>query len=153
MNKIVRILLAVVVAALLAGCSNSRNQFTITGGGMDSVHIGDPITAVANLNINNPSYKVKVSDISGRIKSGEQTLLNVQAEDFEIPARSSSTVFVPLEASLEPGVGVFGIMKIVSGGDYENLTADITFTATGLFGIKKTQTLENIPLKDLMKLL
>ena len=44
-------------------------------------------------------------------------------------------------------------MKIVSGGDYENLTADITFTATGLFGIKKTQTLENIPLKDLMKLL
>ncbi len=96
---------------------------------------------------------MKVSDISGKIKNGEKALLNVQAEDFEIPARSSSTVFVPIEASLEPGVGVFGIMKIVSGGDYENLTADITFTATGLFGIKKTQTLENIPLKDLMKLL
>ena len=152
-NKIVDILLALLAAVLLAGCSSSRNQFTITGGGMDSVRIGDPITAVANLNINNPSYKVKVSDISGKIKSGEKALLNVQADDCEIPARSSSTVFVPLEASLEPGVGFFSIMKIVSGGDYENLTADITFTATGLFGIKKTQTLENIPLKDLMKLL
>ncbi len=138
---------------MLSGCANSGNKFAVTGGGVESLHMGSTITAVANLNFTNPSHKVKVSDISGVVKNGETALLGLSAEDFEIPARSASTVAVPVEASLEPGVGLFSIMRIVSNGDYENLTADLTFTATGFLGIKKTQTIKDIPVKDLMKLL
>ena len=152
MKKIVSILLAAVVAVMVNGCA-SENKFTITGGGVESVHLGPTITATANLTFSNPSYKVKVSDVSGVVKNGEDALLNLTAEDFTIPARSTTTVPVPVEGSLAPGVGLLKIMSLVSGSNFEGLTADLTFTATGLLGIKKTQTIEGIPLKELMDLL
>ena len=153
MKKFVRILFAAVVAALLTGCSGGGSKFTITGGGVQSVHVGNPITAVAELTINNPSYKVQVSDISGVVKRGEDALLNLKAEDFTIPARTESTVFVPVEASLAPGVGLLRIMSLVGGGNFEGLTVDLTFTGTGFLGMKKTRTLTDIPIKDIIGLL
>ena len=154
MNKIVRILFAALTAALLlGGCASQGSKFTITGGGVESVHLGQPITAVANLTFNNPSQKVKVSAVSGKVKSGETALLGLTAEDFEIPARSETTVAIPVEANLEPGVGIRTIMKLVASGDFEDLTADITFTASGFLGIRKTQTIEDIPVKDLLRML
>ena len=153
MKKFVGILFAIVLATLLTGCSNSGSKFTITGGGVQSVRIGPPITAVANLTFSNPSYKVEVSDVSGVIKSGESPLLNVSAEDFTIPARATTTVSVPVEANLAPGVGLFRIMSLVGGNNFEGLTADLTFTASGFLGLKKTQTIENVPVKDIIGLL
>ena len=153
MKKFVRILFAVVLAALLTGCSGIGSKFTVTGGGVQSVHIGSPITAVAELTFNNPSHKVDVSNVSGVVKNGAEALLNVKAEDFTIPARTESTVFVPVEASLAPGVGLLRIMSIAGGGNFDGLTVDLTFTATGLFGLKRTRTLTDIPIKDIIGLL
>ena len=153
MKKIVGILFAAVLAALLTGCSNTGSKFTVTGGGVESVHLGSPITAVANLTFSNPSYKVEVSNVSGVVRSGESPLLNVSADDFTIPARSETTVGIPVQASLAPCVGLLRIMSIMRGGDMDDLVVDLTFTASGFLGIKKTKTLENIPVKDIVGLL
>ncbi|MBP5173092.1 MAG: hypothetical protein J6037_05235 [Bacteroidales bacterium] len=153
MKKFVGILSAVLCAVLLAGCTNTGGKFTITGGGVESIHLGSPITCTANLTFSNPSYKVEVSNVSGVVKSGEDELLNLTAEDFTIPARSTTTVPVPVEASLAPGVGLFRIMSLVGGNNFDNLTADLTFTASGFLGLKKTKTIENIPVKDIIGLL
>ena len=153
MKKIVRILFAAVLAALLTGCSNAGSKFTITGGGVESVHFGPPITAVANLTFSNPSYKVEVSNVSGVVRSGESPLLNVSAEDFTIPARSETTVAVPVQASLAPGVGLLRILSLANGNNFDGLVVDLTFTASGFLGIKKTRTLEDIPVKDIIGLL
>ena len=146
-------MLAFVLAAVLNGCADGGRQFTITGGGVESVHLGPTITATANLTFSNPSHKVKVTDISGKVKSNGTAILSLSAEDFTIPARSTATVPVPVEASMEPGVGILSIMKIVGGNNFEGLTADLTFTASGFLGIRKTQTLEDIPLKSIIGLL
>ena len=153
MKKIVRIVFAAVVALMLSGCAGRGNQFTITGGGVESVHLGPTITAVANLNFSNPSHKVQVSDISGKVKKGDSAILTLTAEDFTIPARSQTTIAVPVEASLEPGVGMLSLLKLASGNNFDGLTADLTFTASGFLGIKKTKTIENVPVKDIIGLL
>ncbi|MBO4465739.1 MAG: lipoprotein [Bacteroidales bacterium] len=153
MKKIVGILFAAVLAALLTGCTNTGSKFTVTGGGVESVHLGSPITAVANLTFSNPSYKVEVSNVSGVVKSGKSPLLNVSAEDFTIPARSETTVRIPVQASMAPGVGLLKIMSIAGSNNFDDLVVDLTFTASGLLGIKRTRTLENIPVKDIVGLL
>ena len=94
-----------------------------------------------------------MSDISGKLKSSGTPLLDLKAEDFTIPAKSDSRISIPIEASLEPGVGLITIMRTLGGGNFEGMTVDLTFTATGFLGIKKTQTLNDIPVKDIIGLL
>ena len=153
-KKFVRIVIAALAAVLLAGCSGSRQQLTLTGGGLESFRIGSPISAVLRLEVNNTSYKINVSDITGKVLNDGEPLLDLKAEDFSIPARSESTVLVPVEASLEPGVGLLSLGRLLSARDLdESITVSVTFTATGFLGFKKTQTIENVPLSTLAGLL
>ena len=154
MKKFVTIVFAALVAVLLTGCSGSGKQLTLTGGGLESLKIGSPITAVLRLEVNNTSYKVDVSDITGKVLNDGEPLLDLKAQDFSIKARSESTVFVPVEAALEPGVGLLSLGRLLSARDLdESITVSVTFTATGFLGLKKTQTIENVPLSTLAGLL
>lgn|GEM_PF-2326583 len=154
MKKIVNTILVALAALLLTACAGSNNQLKLTGGGLESLKIGSPITAVLRLEVSNPSYKVNVSDITGKVLNDGEPLLDLKAEDFTIPARKDSQVFVPVEASLEPGVGIFSLGRLLSAQDLdESITVSVTFTASGFLGIKKTQTIENVPLSTIANLL
>ena len=153
MKKIVRILFAALIAAALTGCTDAYKQFQITGGSLESPTLGPPMGAVLSVDVNNPTYKVVVTDVSGKVKKGERHMLDLTAEDFTVPARSASTVKIPVTATMAPGVGLLSIGRVLASGDYDDIVVDLTFTASGFLGFKKTQTIENIPVKDLISLL
>jgi len=152
-KKFVQILLLAVVALALTSCADSRRQFNIVDGGVASLSVGSPIKAVLKLTFDNPSHKYEVMDITGKVKHSGSAILDLQAEDFTIPARDTTEVLVPVEARLEPGTGILTVMRMISARDLSNVTVSLTFTVKGFLGFRKTETIEDIPVENIIGLI
>lgn len=144
----------IVVAALLAvGCSRKNGSFEIVGGGLEAVRIAIPVKAEIWFEVVNNTGQVSLSDISGKVKKAGAPLLAFTAEDFTIPGRIRSKLIVSGEAAPEPGVGLLSLARLFSSQDFSGFTVSVTFTARGFLGIKKTQTIEDIPLQNIVGLI
>jgi len=142
---------AVIALASLSSCGDphdiklqSYNLASLTLNGLRGVD------AVLALEIENPSVRIKVSDIGGELRKGDKVIARFNAEPFTLKARSTNTYSLPCTMTLDENVSLMDILSLVSKGVSDDLKVDIS--ATGKHGpVRKTVERKDVPIKSFVK--
>lgn len=107
------------------------------------------VDAVLSLEINNPSVKMKVSNICGAVRRDSVTLASFAAEDFTLKPNCTEVYPLNCTMTLDKGVGLLDILNAVKNFKTSDITVDLSADVSH-WPVKRNVVRSGIPVKKLL---
>lgn len=107
------------------------------------------VNATLALEINNPSVKLKVSDIEGLVRRDGVVLANFAAEPFTIKRKSTRTYPLECMMNLDKDATLLDLLNTVKNFKTSDITVDISAVVSH-GPVKKTVERQGVPIKKFL---
>lgn len=148
-----RLALALLCASVmcLTGCGDVRD-IKVTSVDIENISLNGFRGANVDLavGIDNPAFRVELSEIEGSLKFSGKVLGRMTMAPFVLHARSTEIYHLKTTATIEQGVTLKELMALADMETLNRCTVDVAARATVRGGISKVLRFNDIPLTDLL---
>jgi hypothetical protein len=148
-----RLALALLCAAVmcLTGCGDVRD-IKVTSVNIENISLNGFRGADVDLavGIDNPAFRVELSEIEGALKHSGKVLGRMTMAPFVLHARSTEIYHLKASAAIEQGVTLKELMALADMEALSKCTVDVSVRATLKGGVTKVLKFNDIPLTDLL---
>ena len=148
-----RLALALLCAAVmcLTGCGDVRD-IKVTSVNIENISLNGFRGANVDLavGIDNPAFRVELSEIEGALKLSGKVLGRMTMAPFVLHARSTEIYHLKTAVNIEQGVTLRELMALTDIETLDRCTVDVSVRATLKGGITKVLRFNDIPLTDLL---
>ena len=154
MKKLIeRVALLLLCAAVLCltGCGDVRD-IKVTSVDIENISLIGFRGANVDLavGIDNPAFRVELSEIEGSLKLSGKVLGRMAMDPFVLHARSTEIYHFKASVSIEPGVTLKEVVALTDMETLNNCTVDVSVRATLKGGVTKVLRFNDIPMTKLL---
>lgn len=137
--------------ALVVSCGSPKDVDIVSYGiGGVSVKGLRSVAADLVLEIDNPSVRFHVKDVSGRIRQGDRVIATFVGDDMVLDARSTRKYVMPCVVTLEESLSIMGLVGMLGSMDADGLVLDVSCTCRAM-GVRKKVERSGIAISKLIR--